>query len=82
MSAAFLVPIYFAAKSGTSPASRKVRILDATGAGLGERIVTNIRADKTLSDTISGPFVVAVAKDRLPTAEADAATRGDGRRRD
>ncbi len=73
MSGAFLVPIYFAAKSGTSPASRKVRILDATGAGLGDRIATNIRADKTLADTITGPFVVAVAKDQLPTAEADAA---------
>ncbi|HEY4307158.1 MAG TPA: ABC transporter permease [Gemmatimonadaceae bacterium] len=73
MSGAFLVPIYFSAKSGTSPTSRKVRILDATGAGLGEQIATNFRSDKSLPDSVTGPFVVAVAKDQLPTAEASAA---------
>src|SRR3954468_7173678 len=72
MSAAFLVPIYFAAKSGTSPASRNVRILDATGAGLGDRIVTNVRADKAIPDSVTGPFVVAVTKDQLTKAEGDA----------
>lgn len=73
MSAAFLVPIYVAAKSGTSPTSRKIRILDATGTGLGDRIATTFRIDKTLSDTVTGPFVVAVTKDQLTKAEEDAA---------
>jgi ABC-2 type transport system permease protein len=72
ISAVMLVPIYVAAKSGTSPASRKVRILDATGAGLGARIATSFRVDKTLSDTVTGPFVVNVASSDLAKAEADA----------
>jgi ABC-2 type transport system permease protein len=72
ISAVLLVPIYVSAKSGTSPASRKVRILDATGTGLGQRIATTFRADKTLSDTVTGPFVMEVSKDGLAQAEADA----------
>jgi len=72
ISAVTLVPIYVAAKSGTSPASRKVRILDATGAGLGTRIATSFRVDKTLSDTVTGPFVVNVPSAELAKAEADA----------
>src|SRR6478609_3539752 len=72
ISAVTLVPIYVAAKSGTSPASRKVRILDATGAGLGTRIATSFRVDKTLSDTVTGPFVVNVSSGELAKAEADA----------
>jgi ABC-2 type transport system permease protein len=73
MAAAFLVPIYFAARSGTSPASRKVRILDVTGAGLGDRIAASFRTDKSIPDSVTGPFVVAIARDQLPTAETDAA---------
>src|SRR5690348_3042910 len=74
ISAAMLVPIYVAAKSGTSPTSRKVRILDATGAGLGDRIATTFRTDKSLPDTVTGPFVVTVAKDQLAQAEAGASS--------
>jgi ABC-2 type transport system permease protein len=72
ISGAILVPVYVAAKSGTSPASRKVRILDATGTALGQRIATTFRTDKSLSDSVTGPFVVAVSKDQLPAAESDA----------
>ena len=72
LSGAMLFPIYVAAKSGTSPASRKVRILDATGVGAGAHIAASLRTDKTISDTVTGPFVVTVAKDQLPTAEATA----------
>ena len=73
ISGAMLFPIYVTAKSGTSPAIRKVRILDATGVGTGQQIATSLRADKSISDTVTGPFVVAVPKDQLATAEADAA---------
>jgi ABC-2 type transport system permease protein len=73
ISGAMLFPIYVTAKSGTSPAIRKMRILDATGVGAGEHIATSLREDKSIADTVTGPFVVAVAKDQLPAAEADAA---------
>ena len=69
MAASFLVPIYVAARSGTSAASRKVRILDATGAGLGDRIATSFRTDKSRPDSVTGPFVVAVPKDQLADAD-------------
>ncbi|HXD48845.1 MAG TPA: hypothetical protein VN600_08730, partial [Gemmatimonadaceae bacterium] len=38
MSAAMLFPLYMSAKSGPSSSVRRIRILDATGAGVGDRI--------------------------------------------
>lgn len=72
ISGALLVPTYIAATARTSPASRKVRILDATGAGLGEQIAANLRNDKSIPDSVTGPFVVATTAAELPKAEADA----------
>lgn len=72
MSFAMLVPIYISAKAGPSSAIRKVRILDATGTGLGDRIAQSIRADSSIADSVQGPFVVNVAAADLPQAEKDA----------
>lgn len=72
ISAAFMIPIYVSAKGGVSPAFRKVRILDATGVGLGERVAANVRNDKSLPDSVTGPFVVTVAPNQLAAAESSA----------
>lgn len=73
MSLAMLLPMYIAARSGPSAAIRKIRILDATGAGLGARVAQGVRADSSVSDTVAGPYVVVVAPADLPKAEAEAA---------
>lgn len=73
MSLAVLLPMYIAAKSGPSASIRRIRIIDATGAGLGDRVARNIRADSSISDTVQGPFVVTVAAADLAKAEDDAA---------
>jgi len=64
-----LLPMYIAAKSGPSNSIRKVRIIDATNTGLGQRIAQAIRADSSVSDTVSGPWVVTVAPGELENAE-------------
>lgn len=73
MSLAMLLPMYIAAKSGPSTAVRKVRILDATGIGLGNRIAQGLRADSTVADSVAGPFVVVVPAGGLAAAEDAAA---------
>lgn len=72
MAGVLLVPMYMAAKGGASPNIRRIRILDATGAGVGDRLALTLRADSTVSDTVSGPFVVTVAPADLPAAEKTA----------
>jgi ABC-2 type transport system permease protein len=72
-----LVPIYVAARGRASTNVRHIRILDATGAGLGERIATTLRSDTTVgarTDTTTGPFVQTLTAAELPAAE-EAATR-------
>jgi ABC-2 type transport system permease protein len=69
MSLAMLLPMYIAAKSGPSSAIRRIRILDATGAGVGQRVVQTIRADSSVADTVAGPFLVTVAPGELAKAE-------------
>ena len=73
MSLVLLFPLYMSAKSsGPSASVRRIRILDATGAGVGDRIAQNLRADTSLADTVEGPFVVAVSPAELPAAEKTA----------
>ena len=77
ISAATLVPLYFASRAGVSADLKRIRIVDATGTGLGQRIATNMRTDSTFaarSDTVSGPFVVNVTPAELAAAE-ESATR-------
>ena len=72
MSAVILIPAYVAAKSGPSAEIRRVRILDATGAGVGDRIAQIIRSDSSIADSVKGPFVVALSSSELKRAEDDA----------
>src|SRR5580765_5972626 len=61
-----MIPLYISSKSGPSIAVRKIRILDATGAGIGERVAANIRSDSSLADSVAGPYIVAVTAAQLP----------------
>jgi ABC-2 type transport system permease protein len=70
MAGAILVPAYMASRGGTSSNLRHIRILDATGAGVGDRVATALRPDSSTSDTVSGPFVSALSAAQLPTAES------------
>src|SRR5690349_5313667 len=71
MSLAMLLPMYMAAKAGPSSSMRNIRILDATGAGLGDRVAQALRADSTLANG-AGPYVMNVAAADLQKAEQDA----------
>ncbi|HVX39385.1 MAG TPA: ABC transporter permease [Gemmatimonadaceae bacterium] len=73
MAGAILIPTYMSARGGVSASFRHIRILDATGAGLGDRVATLLQADTTAKgDTVSGPFVQAVAPGQLAAAESSA----------
>lgn len=70
MSAVLLIPTYMAAKSGASASVRHIRILDATGAGVGARLAELLRSDSTAAaDTAAGPFVQNLAAADIPAAE-------------
>jgi ABC-2 type transport system permease protein len=73
LAGAMIVPIYMSMKSGLSPAVRRIRIIDATNAGLGERVAANLKADTTArNDTVTGPFVVVAKPADVPKLEDDA----------
>jgi len=77
ISGATLVPLYLSSRGGASADFKRIRIIDATGTGLGERVATTIKTDTTLAttpDTVSGPFVVNVPAGEAAAAE-EAATR-------
>ena len=71
MSLAMLLPMYMAAKAGPSSSMRNIRILDATGAGLGDRVAQALRTDSTLANG-AGPYVMNVSAADLQKAEQDA----------
>jgi ABC-2 type transport system permease protein len=68
-----LVPMYMAMRGGASPNIRRIRIIDATGAGVGQRIADALKADSALrsgpADTVPGPFVVNVSQAEIKQAE-------------
>lgn len=72
MAGAFLFPIWMAARGSVSNQLGHIRILDATGAGLGDRIVKAMYADSTLGvtagDTIA-PRVEVVSPADLAAKE-------------
>jgi ABC-2 type transport system permease protein len=77
ISGATILPLYLATRGGASPDLKRIRIIDATGTGLGGRIATMMKTDSTFAarpDTVSGPFVVTVTPAEL-TAIEDSATR-------
>ena len=71
-----MFPVYIAARSGASSAVRHITILDATGAGLGDRVAKALMADSTVArasgDTIV-PRVVTVTPAELPARERSVA---------
>src|ERR1051325_323638 len=73
MAGAFLLPLYMTSRGGASANIRKVRIIDATGAGGGRGVAASIRADSSIADSVAGPFVVNVTAADLKKAEDDAA---------
>lgn len=79
MTGAFLVPIYVASRTSASANVRNIAILDATGAGLGERVAANLMADSSLAPKRAAaggrsagptPQVRVVTRDRLAAAES------------
>ena len=69
---ATLFPMYMASRSGASDAVRHITILDATGAGLGDRVARALMTDSSLAqvagDTVA-PRVVSVTPAELPARE-------------
>jgi len=75
MTVAFLLPLWIASRSNASANVRHISILDATGAGLGDRIANSLMADSSLasagSDSIR-PRVVVVSPADLAARETQA----------
>lgn len=72
MAGAFLFPIWMAARGSVSNQLGHIRILDATGAGLGDRLVKAMFADSTLGITAAdtgAPRVEVVTPAELPEKE-------------
>jgi len=72
MAGAFLFPIWMAARGSVSNQLGHIRILDATGAGLGDRLVKAMFADSTLGITsadTAAPRVEIVTPGELPQKE-------------
>ena len=72
MAGAFLFPIWMAARGSVSNQLGHIRILDATGAGLGDRVVKAMFADSTLGMTsadTAAPRVEVVTPAELPEKE-------------
>lgn len=68
-----LIPMYASVKAGVSSDVRRIRIIDVTGAGVGQRLADALRGDSTARDTTSGPFVETVRPAELAAAEQAAA---------
>ena len=64
-----LLPMYVAAHSGASNDIRHITILDATGAGLGDRVATALMSDSAVKVDSVRPRVVAVTPSELAAKE-------------
>jgi ABC-2 type transport system permease protein len=71
MAGALIFPIYIAAKGGASGAVRHIAIVDATGAGLGDRVSAALMADSSLGPIVDSirPRVIAVSAAAIPAQE-------------
>ncbi len=72
MAGAFLFPIWMAAKGNVSNQLGHIRILDASGAGLGDRVAKAMYADSSLGITAAdtaAPRVEVVTPAELPAKE-------------
>ncbi|MEO7084869.1 MAG: ABC transporter permease [Gemmatimonadaceae bacterium] len=76
MAGAILIPTYMAMRSGASSSIRHIAILDATGAGLGDRVAKSLIADKSLAsapDSVTPRVEVVSAADLPAKVKAAAA---------
>lgn len=71
LAGAFLVPAWLTVRSATSANARNIIVLDATGAGLGRRVVDNLAGDSAAAGT-GAPQLRTIARDSIAAAEADA----------
>jgi ABC-2 type transport system permease protein len=75
MAAIFSVSIYMAARGAASSSVRHIAILDATGAGLGDRVAASLQSDSSLTgakDDSIRPRVQVVTATALAQAESAA----------
>ncbi len=80
LSGAFLFPVWLSTRSAASASVRNVIVLDATGAGVGKRVIENLLADSStaarstrgLSLPVAMPQLREVAPAGLSSAEANA----------
>ncbi|MEP6492401.1 MAG: ABC transporter permease [bacterium] len=84
MAGVVMLPLYMATHSAASNEVRHITILDATGAGLGDRLAKSLMADSSLaggagSDTIA-PRVVNTTPAELPEKEKAASAEVQQRR--
>jgi ABC-2 type transport system permease protein len=70
MAGALVLPIYMSAKGGASGAVRHIAIVDATGAGLGDRVSAALMADSSL-----GPIVDSIRPRVITVSAADVAAQ-------
>jgi ABC-2 type transport system permease protein len=71
----FLVPAYVASRSVASASARHIIILDATGAGVGDRVARLLMPDSARANGAAsqpGPLVREVTPAELPEAEEEA----------
>ncbi|MFI5230415.1 MAG: ABC transporter permease [Gemmatimonadales bacterium] len=71
MAAVLVFPIYMAAKGGASGAVRHIAIVDATGAGLGDRVSQALMADSSLGPIVDSirPRVIVASGADVPAQE-------------
>src|SRR6185437_926482 len=71
MAGALILPIYVSAKGGASGAVRHIAIVDATGAGLGNRVSAALMADSSLGPIVDSiqPRVITVSPSDVPAQE-------------
>jgi ABC-2 type transport system permease protein len=69
MSAIFLVPAYLASRTAASAKVTDIAVIDATGKGLGERVIARLTADSALRAAPKQPQLRPVSAAELPAAE-------------
>jgi ABC-2 type transport system permease protein len=75
MAGAILIPTYMASRGGASTSIRHIAIIDATGAGLGDRVAKALMTDKSLSSAAPNevPRVEVASSADVAAKEKDAA---------
>lgn len=74
MAGAIMFPMYLTMRSSASANVRHITVIDATGAGLGQRVVDAIMADSTLARVAADsvrPRLVTVSPSELAAAEEE-----------